>query len=342
MPRQTLAYLLAGSLLCSATAALAAQNDAPKGAGTVLAPSKKIVLADKLAPERPTLFLFYRPGSGMEKQLAADLEQDMRLGVYLIPLKTGEEALAKQFEVTQTPLGIVYDRRGRVSGKASDANGIRMAIGKALGVMRIDWAADDDPRMEQIEKLMGRRPPGGIIRTMSFQPEWLAGMVGVARKSHFQPNALDLRTHEMIATHVSALNNCKFCLSSHARNFALAGQKPEDVDAVARGAVDQSSLSEKDRQLLEYVKVLTLEPAKTTDKMVEGLRKVGFSDEQIFEASFITSLFNFFNRMANAYGLDYTPNGWMPKEERVKRGAPLEFNPQGEPAGPGPAVKSPK
>ena len=38
----------------------------------------------------------------------------------------------------------------------------------------------------------------------------------------------------------------------------------------------------------------------------------GYTDEQIFEASFITAMFAFFNRMADAYGLDYPMNGWMP------------------------------
>jgi uncharacterized peroxidase-related enzyme len=340
MPGDRLLFTLGAAVFFAATACVADQGDSSKGSATVLPATKKIVVTEKLAPERPTLFFFYRSGSGMEQQLASELEKDGRLGVYLIPLKTAAEPLAKQFEVTKTPVGIVYDRRGRVAGKSSDANGIKTAVGKALGVMRLDWAADDDPRMEQIEKLMGRRPSGGIIRTMSFQPEWLSGMVGVAMKSHFTANYLDLRTHEMIATHVSALNNCKFCLSSHARFFALAGQKPEDVEAVARGEAEKSGLSEKDRLLLDYVKQLTLEPAKVTDKQVEALRQVGFNDEQIFEASFITSLFAFFNRMANAYGLDYTSDGWMPKDERLKRGAPLEFNPAAEAAKPAAGAKA--
>src|SRR5258705_12544807 len=130
MPGHRLLFTLSGALLLSATTVFAGQADAPKGSATVLSAAKKIVVTEKLAPERPTLFLFYRPGSGMEKELAAELEKDARLGVYLIPLKTGDEVLAKQFEVAQTPLGIVYDRRGRVVGKSSEANAIRMAVGK--------------------------------------------------------------------------------------------------------------------------------------------------------------------------------------------------------------------
>ena len=127
-------------------------------------------------------------------------------------------------------------------------------------------------------------------------------------------------------------------MGAHARNLQLQGQKAEDVDAIASGDPEKSAITEKERVLLDYVKTLTLEPGKVSDTQVEALRTAGYTDEQIFEASFITSMFAFFNRMADAYGLDYPMNGWMPKDERVKRGVPLEFNP---PPDPKPAVSQP-
>lgn len=105
-------------------------------------------------------------------------------------------------------------------------------------------------------------------------------------------------------------------MGSHARFLQLQGQNEKDVDAIASGASEGARVSEKERALLDYVKVLTLEPAKVRDEQVEGLRKLGWTDEQVFEASFITALFAFFNRMADAYGLDYPPNGWIPEELR--------------------------
>ena len=71
-------------------------------------------------------------------------------------------------------------------------------------------------------------------------------------------------------------------------------------------------ISPKERELLGYVKRLTLEPAKTTDLDVEALRKVGWTDDQIFETTFTTALFAFFNRMAEGFGLGYDARGWMP------------------------------
>jgi alkylhydroperoxidase family enzyme len=97
----------------------------------------------------------------------------------------------------------------------------------------------------------------------------------------------------------------------------LQGQDAKDVDNIGTLNLDKANLSEKERALLDYVKVLTLEPAKVKDAHVERLRKAGWLDEEIFEATFITSLFAFFNRMADAYGLDYPMGGWLPPEVRT-------------------------
>lgn len=101
----------------------------------------------------------------------------------------------------------------------------------------------------------------------------------------------------------------------------MQGQDASDVDQLAALRPEQGRYNEKELALLDYVKVLTLEPANVKDAHVERLRKVGWTDEQVFEASFITALFAFFNRMADAYGLDYPPNGWLPDELRPAKPA---------------------
>lgn len=106
-------------------------------------------------------------------------------------------------------------------------------------------------------------------------------------------------------------------MSAHASNLQLQGQKSEDVDQIALGAAQNAALTPRERTLLDYVKVLTLEPGKVTDADVQRLRKVGWTDEQIFEASFVTSMFAFYNRMADAYGLDYNPDKWVPPSMRT-------------------------
>jgi len=100
------------------------------------------------------------------------------------------------------------------------------------------------------------------------------------------------------------------------------GASQEVVDAVGTADLSKAKLTDKERTLLEFVKVLTLTPAQTTDELVAAMRKAGWSDEQIFEASYEVSLFSFVNRMADAYGLDYPPGGYRPPDDPAPSPAP--------------------
>jgi alkylhydroperoxidase family enzyme len=107
----------------------------------------------------------------------------------------------------------------------------------------------------------------------------------------------------------------------------LQGQDSKDVDAVATLKINEARLSAKEQAMLDYVKVLTLEPWKVRDTHTEKLRKTGWSDEQMFEISFITSLFAFTNRMADAHGLNYPSKGWLPPDMRQAEPANLPDKP---------------
>ncbi len=81
--------------------------------------------------------------------------------------------------------------------------------------------------------------------------------------------------------------------------------------ALARGDLDAAPVEPAERTLLELVRKLTLTPARMTDEDVERLRAAGWTDPQIAEAVYITALFAFFNRVADAFGLDDPGYGTM-------------------------------
>ena len=173
----------------------------------------EISLASHLAPEVPTVFVFYRPGSGMEKAFVQSLQQraQSRVGFRLIALKSGEEPVTQQHKVTQTPTALVYDRRGLLVVRSSDAAAIQAAVMKAAQVMRLDWAEEGTALFEEASLAAGGkalRP--GIMRTMSLKPEYLKPFYEMTRKAHFEDGFLPRRTKEMIATYVSGINHCKF------------------------------------------------------------------------------------------------------------------------------------
>lgn len=74
----------------------------------------------------------------------------------------------------------------------------------------------------------------------------------------------------------------------------------------------------KDRALIQFVKLLTLNPSETRDADVQAMRDAGWTDEQIWEAAVEVGMFSWLNRMADVYGLDYPSGGWFPPREREK------------------------
>jgi alkylhydroperoxidase family enzyme len=55
--------------------------------------------------------------------------------------------------------------------------------------------------------------------------------------------------------------------------------------------------------MLEYVKIITEAAYKSTPEDVQKLRVAGWSEDQIAEAVYVTAMFAFFNRVADAFGV---------------------------------------
>ncbi len=75
------------------------------------------------------------------------------------------------------------------------------------------------------------------------------------------------------------------------------------VDALGRGDIAAAELSPAETALLKFAELVTRHAWRTTAADVEKLRAHGWSDPQIAEAVYITALFAFFNRVADAFGL---------------------------------------
>ena len=74
--------------------------------------------------------------------------------------------------------------------------------------------------------------------------------------------------------------------------------------ALERADLSAANISDAERRLLEYTRLITENAYKATADDVETLRQAGWSDDQIAEAVYIIAMFAFFNRVADAFGLD--------------------------------------
>jgi hypothetical protein len=83
----------------------------------------------------------------------------------------------------------------------------------------------------------------------------------------------------------------------------LQGAAEDVVDGLADGDLTRVAVSPAELALLEFVRKVTFEAPQVTGEDTEGLRKAGWTDEQLAEAVYVAALFAFFNRVADAFGL---------------------------------------
>jgi alkylhydroperoxidase family enzyme len=101
----------------------------------------------------------------------------------------------------------------------------------------------------------------------------------------------------------------------------LQGEPEEVVKAIAKGDLEAASaagLEPNRRAMFEYVRKITFDARSLTAEDAETLRQQGYTDEQIAEVVYIAALFAFFNRVADAFGIEGRGLLEMPLDEMRK------------------------
>jgi uncharacterized peroxidase-related enzyme len=149
----------------------------------------------------------------------------------------------------------------------------------------------------------GRVQVPGILKSLSARPEFLKQAVDFSNSLQFSDGHLSRRHKEMIGSYASYLNNCAYCLDSHAFFLKMQGAAEQTVAAFMDGSLDKAELTLAERALLDYVKVISEAAYRSTPEDVQKLRDAGWKEEQIAEAVYVVALFAMFNRIANAFGI---------------------------------------
>jgi alkylhydroperoxidase family enzyme len=99
----------------------------------------------------------------------------------------------------------------------------------------------------------------------------------------------------------------------------LQGADSEITAALFKGDLAAAPVTDPERALLTFVELLTRHAYKNTPEDVQRVRDAGWTEPQIAEGVYITALFAFFNRVADAFGLEdpgygnMQPPAGMPK-----------------------------
>ena len=98
-------------------------------------------------------------------------------------------------------------------------------------------------------------------------------------------------------------------MDSHAYFLRVQGADETIVQALAQGNLAAAPVTDAERALLEFTELVTREAHRTRREDTDKLRRHGWSDEQIAEAVYIIAMFAFFNRVADAFGVE--PMGYL-------------------------------
>jgi uncharacterized peroxidase-related enzyme len=141
-----------------------------------------------------------------------------------------------------------------------------------------------------------------IWHLLAFDPEAAHHLAALSHTLMHKPGPLSAGLRELIAAYTSSLNNCEFCMKAHA---AVASNLLGDESLVWNVIenLETSTLAEKEKVLLRFVKKITLAPSSITAADTQTLNEAGWDDASIFYAISASALFNFYNRWISASGV---------------------------------------
>ena len=108
----------------------------------------------------------------------------------------------------------------------------------------------------------------------------------------------------------------------------MQGAGAEIVDGLAQADLPRTPVSPSEHLLLEFVRKVTEQAYRVTSEDSQRLREAGWTDEQMAEAVYVTALFAFFNRVADAFGLENP--GYLQMAGEAGRGDPPVESPESD------------
>ena len=104
------------------------------------------------------------------------------------------------------------------------------------------------------------------------------------------PSALSAAEREMIATHVSRLNGCAFCLGAHKATLLAMDVDLATIELLESGGLDAGALDGKLLALVAFAGKLTKAPGAVAESDIDALKEAGWDEQSIEDATNVVAL----------------------------------------------------
>lgn len=169
---------------------------------------------------------------------------------------------------------------------------------------------------------LGREFPG-IVGLMTFRPETAAPINELVNVLLRGDSTLTRSERELIATHVSWLNDCFFCQTIHGSVAAAqAGLPLEQSEALVQTVKTDwasANISPKLKTLLNIAGKVQRGGKHVTENDVAAARQQGATDREIHDTVLIAAMFCMCNRYVDGLGT------WAPQQSDVYRARAAEI-----------------
>ena len=156
---------------------------------------------------------------------------------------------------------------------------------------------------DEIQRKRGKI--SNIMKIHSLNPDAMERHMDLYLTLMFGSSDLSRKTRELIAVVVSVINRCDYCVNHHAEALNHYWKNDEKIKNLINN-FQILNLTEKEKNMIEYVHKLTKTPHDVEKFDVDNLRKYGFSDKDILNINLITCYFNFVNRIALGLGVEFS------------------------------------
>ena len=155
----------------------------------------------------------------------------------------------------------------------------------------------------------------GILTALRLTPELgihLRGLADELLVNDFPGATIVRAEREMLATAVSAANDCFFCMDSHAAHatalLEVTGRTDLEplLDTIKLGSSE--GFDDKMRALLHIARVVRREPRQLTAADVATAHAAGASDADVQLAVLISAAFSMYNRMVEGFRAGTAPD----------------------------------
>ncbi|HLK31371.1 MAG TPA: peroxidase-related enzyme [Puia sp.] len=158
----------------------------------------------------------------------------------------------------------------------------------------------------------------GIRGLMNFRPETAEPMGELANILLKDTDGLSPADRELIATHVSYLNDCFYCHNSHGEIACIYLDGNRELVDQVRKDYQHADISDKLKALLQVAAKVQKGGTHVTTDDIENARKHGATDKDIHDTVLIAAAFCMFNRYVDGLAAN-TPTDLSTYPARAKQ-----------------------